>query len=95
MKEIPNSKTLERSKVSSYVCGKGCVKTGGNLTGSLGFGAGCAFSSTIFALADGAAFFGAGDSDGGVAVGFGAVIDGKGGDATADDVLPVFENEMI
>lgn len=76
----------------SNVCGKGCVETGGSFTGSLGFVAACGFSSTTLALAGGAAFLGAGDSDGELAVGFGAVIDGKGGDPAADDELPMFEN---
>lgn len=85
---------LKKERNPPYVCGNGCVKTGGNLTGSLGFGATCGFSSVTFGLAAGAAFFGAGDSDGGeLAVGFGAVIDGNGGDATADDALPIFNAE--
>lgn len=82
-------------KKSANVCGKGCVKTGGNFTGSLGFGAGCGFSSATFGLTVGKAFLGAAVSDGELAAGFGAVIDGKGGDATVDDELPSLENEFI
>lgn len=44
----------------SYVCGNGCVKTGGNLIGSLGVGTAFACSLTsflaTFGSADGAAF---------------------------------------
>lgn len=76
------------SKKITYVCGNGCVKTGGNLTGSLGLGAAAAAAglAAFDSAAGGADFFGADDSD---AVGFGAVIDGSGGDATPDDELPI------
>lgn len=54
------------------------------MIGSLGFG-----SATGLATFDSAAgdFLGADDS---VAVGLGAVMDGNGGDATADDELPIY-----
>lgn len=76
----------------SYVCGNGCVKTGGNFIGSLGsdWTFDCSLISCLatFDSADGAAFgvaFLGASSD---VVGFGAVIDGNGGDATADDDVP-------
>lgn len=63
---------------------------GGSFIGSLGFASACGFAAISFAA------FGAATDDGflaagvsAAALGFGAVIDGKGGDATADDDMPV------
>lgn len=73
----------------THVCGKGCVKTGGSLTGSLGFGAGADFATLVSAA--GADFLGGAAGDDALAVGFGAVIDGSGGDTTDDDdETPIF-----
>lgn len=72
----------------TYVWGNGWVKTGGNWTGSLGLCSGAALAA--FGGAAGAAFLGA--SDGALeADGFGAVIDGIGGNAADDDEgTPIF-----
>lgn len=72
-------KKKKKKKVTeTHVCGRGCVKIGGNLTGSLGFG-----SATGATLFDGFVEL---DS---LAAGFGAVNDGIGGAATGDDETPV------
>lgn len=60
--------------MKTYVCGSGCVKIGGNFTGSLCFGS-----------ADGVTLFDGFVTLDWLAVGFGAVNDGIGGDATGDD----------
>lgn len=75
---------MKIEKRSDYVFGSGCVKIGGNLTGSLGFGFG---SATGVALFDG---FVALDW---LAAGFGAVNDGIGGAATDDGETPILTND--
>lgn len=63
------------------------------MIGSLGFGAVSCLTAACFGTfgsAAGAAFLGAGVSDGAPALGFGAVIDGNGGDATVDADVPIF-----
>lgn len=72
---------IERMKWT-HVWGSGCVKIGGNFSGSLGFG-----STTGGALFAGFAALGW------LAVGFGAVSDGIGGAATGDDEEPIFAND--
>lgn len=69
---------------NSYVCGNGWLNTGGNLTGSLGFGSGAGF--VAFGATTGAAFLEACASDGVFPAGFGAVIDGIGGGVIDDGV---------
>lgn len=80
------------SFIETYVCGNGSVKTGGSLTGSLGFGSEAGAGFAAFGSGAGAVFFGAA-GNGALDAGFGAVIDGNGGETTDDDdETPIHSN---
>lgn len=77
----------EEKKGVTYVWGNGCVKTGGSLTGSLGFES--VDGLAAFDSDTDATFFGGALESDEPPDGFGAVIDGNGGDTTVDDVEPI------